>query len=343
MSFDKPYSWRVRRALDEEKPEAFKLLNNRPSEAGQSGLVEWGDDSDRPGALSTEGLFVATGIPLVDDGRASHDGPPFVGAVMALMMPGRAAMCWPPGIAASLKPVERSSLADALLAKVREFAIERQARMVQTFLAPEEKSLAYSFLKNKYHRLTQLSYLLRTVGSQEVPPPSDALQFVSADRFSEQTLQAVLAESYVDSDDCPELTGIRAMDEITASHRGVDSFDPRWWWLAREGDQWVGCLLLTPLLSFNMVEITYVAVLPGARRKGLGRELVTQSFRAARQLGVDVVTLAVDIRNTRAIRLYESLGFQSWDSREAYLLVLDPLDGQFNRSKRRHGLDLRSP
>jgi ribosomal protein S18 acetylase RimI-like enzyme len=59
--------------------------------------------------------------------------------------------------------------------------------------------------------------------------------------------------------------------------------------------------------------VTDFYVLPEARNKGIGKELLTQVVEPAREAGLDHVSLEVLIRNTDARRLYERLGFTPVD------------------------------
>jgi RimJ/RimL family protein N-acetyltransferase len=52
-----------------------------------------------------------------------------------------------------------------------------------------------------------------------------------------------------------------------------------------------------------------IGMLPEARGRGLGRRLVTAALDAARARGMERVELEVFASNTRAVALYESLGF----------------------------------
>ena len=58
-------------------------------------------------------------------------------------------------------------------------------------------------------------------------------------------------------------------------------------------------------------EITNVMVLPGYRRRGIGRMMMEELLKRGRVLGADEFTLEVRAGNTAAIGLYESLGFVS--------------------------------
>ena len=64
-------------------------------------------------------------------------------------------------------------------------------------------------------------------------------------------------------------------------------------------------------LSNEAGAIQNVAVVPGFRRRGLGRALVLGALHAFRSIGVQQVSLDVTADNDSAIRLYERVGFRT--------------------------------
>ena len=83
----------------------------------------------------------------------------------------------------------------------------------------------------------------------------------------------------------------------------------------------VGVLMLMRSPETLDWEISYVGVVPEARRRGIGRELVLKALSEARTAGAPYLTLSVDARNHRARELYRVLGFEAYDRREVFLAV----------------------
>ncbi|WP_343210412.1 ribosomal protein S18-alanine N-acetyltransferase [Anaerolentibacter hominis] len=85
-------------------------------------------------------------------------------------------------------------------------------------------------------------------------------------------------------------------------------------------------------------EITNVAVRPSFRRRGIGREMLTELIRRGRKRQISTFFLEVRESNEAAIRLYESLGFavnglrkNFYDRpRENAVLMILKADGQPN-------------
>jgi ribosomal protein S18 acetylase RimI-like enzyme len=75
------------------------------------------------------------------------------------------------------------------------------------------------------------------------------------------------------------------------------------------GSEIVGCCaLMTP--EPGEFEVAKMAVSEGWQRAGIGRKLLAQVIRAAREMGAARLFLETNHVMTPAIRLYESLGFQ---------------------------------
>jgi ribosomal protein S18 acetylase RimI-like enzyme len=67
--------------------------------------------------------------------------------------------------------------------------------------------------------------------------------------------------------------------------------------------------------------VAYLGVVPEARGRGLGMELIARALREAWAAGVRSVTLSVDARNRPAWKLYQAAGFEPHDRREVYLAI----------------------
>ena len=74
-----------------------------------------------------------------------------------------------------------------------------------------------------------------------------------------------LERSYVDTLDCPELCGLRVVDDVLESHRSVGVFDPGMWWLVMAEDEPEGCMLLSACPEQNAVELVYLGISPRLR------------------------------------------------------------------------------
>lgn len=78
--------------------------------------------------------------------------------------------------------------------------------------------------------------------------------------------------------------------------------------LARDGDEWLGCVAIRPMFE-GVSELKRLYVRPVARKTGLGRALSEAALEFSRQQGYRAVRLDTLTRLVPAIRLYESMGF----------------------------------
>lgn len=298
----------------EDRPAALAILYQHLSEFDRNRQVEsiLSGLENSESAIELEGLIACRGKMGV------------VGAMLCLSLPGRVAMGWPPRVLSSAGDKARREILRRLMDAAGEAARRRQARFLQLLLDDVPPILDSVLTEQGYFHLTRLLYVRRPVRASESPPPPKAgVEFVC---YREELLgdfTDVVKRSYEGSLDCPELNGVRRMEDVLASHRGSGSFDPNSWFLVRCNARWCGCLLLTASRD-RSIEVAYLAVLKEARGRGLGRELARQAIRYAHERDFDAIVLAVDSRNWPALATYEREGFVPWDAREVYLLLLDP-------------------
>jgi ribosomal protein S18 acetylase RimI-like enzyme len=238
------------------------------------------------------------------------------GALVCLQVPGASALVWPPGAVKE----RREEIEDCLLRHALTSLRARGVKLAQTLLAPEEAFLAASLERNGFSAITQLWYLrhdlkipLHSLGT---PARLDFLPFDKGTEFRE-----TLAQTYVDTQDCPEVNGVRTIDEVLEGHRAQGAFDPERWWLAVDAGRAVGVLMMTEMPESGNWEVAYMGVAPSARRLGFGREMLLKALAEARVAEAPSVTLSVDARNKPAWRLYRGLGFEPFDQRVVYLSI----------------------
>ena len=211
------------------------------------------------------------------DGLAVHrsaNGP--IGAMLFLQSAGRTVMTWPPRVREDLPRERKFQIESALMAELDRFSESRNTRVIQSLLAPSDKG-SVVLQQHGFVQLTRLIYLRRSLTGSMPPEPSAMVRYQSySDEFREAFL-ATLQGSYVDSLDCPELNGVRACEDVLASHMAQGVFDPAHWYLARVTRKWAGCLLLAGLPEYNAIEVAYMGVVPHARGRRLGQEFDTPS------------------------------------------------------------------
>jgi len=257
------------------------------------------------GELNSQGLYIVRG----EAGLR--------GALLCLPVPGCTALLWPPGT------VEDNGieLEDALLRHARAWLSQRGVKLVQTLLAPEESFLADPLLRNGFAAITRLWYMRHQLNLPvhylNTPARLD-YQTYDGDPLFRQTL----LRTYEGTLDCPEVNGVRSIDEVLEGHRAQGAYDPQRWWLVRDGSGPVGVLMMTEMPESGDWEVAYMGVVPEARRHRFGREMLLHALCEARAADALSVTLSVDARNQPAWNLYRSLGFEPYDQRVVYLAFL---------------------
>jgi ribosomal protein S18 acetylase RimI-like enzyme len=230
------------------------------------------------------------------------------GAALAQALPGGTGVLWPPR---GRTPAVEDSLLRHALASLR----RRGARLAQAILPRAETHLGEPLLRGGFTRPTQLRYLQRTPS-----PETLAGEFESYATADHAEFHQTLLRSYAGTRDFPELDGLRVLDEVIRGYQAV-GYEPGRWWLRRDGREAVGVVMLSEAEPGRVWELTYIGVVPEARRRGLGRDLVRKALAEAFAAGVEDLTVCVDGRNTPALRLYAAMGFEEFDRRDVFLNV----------------------
>jgi ribosomal protein S18 acetylase RimI-like enzyme len=272
---------------------------------------------------------VANALHLVRTGEldgagvlTAHAGGALVGAVVCVALPGAGGLVWPPQVTGG----GRAAVEDRLLEHGLAWLRRRGAKMAQALLTVPEQPLAPALERNGLVHVTALWYMRRGLDLPAAylrAPPR--LSYRGYEGGEQALFHETLLRSYEDSLDCPELNGVRTLEEILEGHRAQGRYDPSRWWLALEEGEPVGVLLLVELPDWNAWDVAYVGVVPEKRGRGWGRELMRKALCSACEPAagrpVQQVTLSVDVRNRPAWGLYRSLGFEPFEMREVYLAV----------------------
>src|SRR5262249_11345602 len=151
---------------------------------------------------------------------------------------------------------------------------------------------------------------------KDVTAFAPSLHYLPYSACSPACFQETLLRTYEGTLDCPEINHVRTAEEILAGHRAHGLHDPLRWWLVYHGAEPIGVLLLADVPELGGWDLSYLGIVPEARRRGAGRELTCKALWEARQAGTPQLSLAVDDRNGPAWGLYRGLGFEPFDSRE---------------------------
>lgn len=295
-------------AAPPELPEAFRLLFQHVPEEERLGRLAQAMSLVAQGELRAEQILLA----------GADQGEP-CGAMIWQPLPGASGLLWPPQARPGGQREEiEDQLVQAGLSRLRHGG----AKLAQAILGPAEAVLARPLERNGFRYVTHIEYLRHGLAQWPLPASWPRLRYQNDEGQNRQLLPQILERTYLDTLDCPELNGVRTTEEVIAGHRGQGEYRPDFWWLAFLDAQPVGVLLLTAIPAGQGLDIAYVGVVPEARRRGVGRELVQLALGTARQAGAPQLTLALDVRNLPARKLYEKLGFEQTGRREVYLCFL---------------------
>jgi GNAT superfamily N-acetyltransferase len=238
------------------------------------------------------------------------------GMILSLILPGRTALLIP----ANPGDFEIDFLDQLRLTAAALDSLSRERLHYAQALAECDAAGKRELLQRAgFAELAPLTYLRRKVMYPWVePPPPEAVTWTPYDASTHAEFARTLLATYEDSLDCRELAGVRAADDILASHRAAGRFTPRLWELARVEGEHAGCLLLARIEPHAMLEVVYMGVAARFRKRGLGALLLRRALQQARADGARDLTLVVDERNTPARRLYERFSFREVAARTAY-------------------------
>ncbi|MFQ5730492.1 MAG: GNAT family N-acetyltransferase [Planctomycetaceae bacterium] len=254
--------------------------------------------------LSLDGLLLA-----------ARAGAP-VGVILFVIQPDGCGFVWPPVVATQH---DGETVADALLQAVTGRLDGAGAWIGQSLLDPGRPDDEARLTRNGFARLTQLDYLQRAL-SPSLPEDEQRLQVVRADPTAdERRLGELIERTYDRSQDCPGLTGLRTGRQAVAGHRTTGVLLPNGWFILRENGRDVGVLVLADQPDQHAWELVYMGVVPEARGRGFGEEIVRLALREAQGSNRDWLLLAVDRRNGPAQRVYQSYGFKAFDSKVVFV------------------------
>lgn len=245
-----------------------------------------------------------------------------VGAMLTQALAGRAAAVWAPEVALSWG---RAATATALVRAALDDLRTRGVRIAQALVddsAPRQG--ATDLARGGLPHITDLMYLERdTAAPLAVDSAGPRFSWRDYGPATEAEFRQVLQETYAGSLDMPELEGVRALDDILASHRAGGRFNPSRWQVGHLPAEPAAAaiLLLSEQPERDAWEVAYLGLTPPARGRGLGRAALAYAIDQARPF-TSRLELAVDIRNTPALRLYRAAGFSRFDRRAVHLAAL---------------------
>jgi len=207
-----------------------------------------------------------------------------------------------------------------------------RVRIAQALPEPGEVGLVRSLVSAGFRVLGDLAYMRRPLSradrdaeAPDLPRGLVLRQVISIERgdADRALLASALERSYEDTLDCPELCGLRRIEDVIDSHKATGEWRSDLWWLVLAGDRAEGCVLLNHCPEQGSVELVYLGLSSSIRGRGVGRAVMERAIPRAARIGASSITCAVDRRNAPAIALYQRLGFREFSSRTALVRAFD--------------------
>ncbi len=255
-----------------------------------------------------------------DDAAAHLPESPIASMCIWVPAPGKTAMLFAPSLSEFPEAAQATELA---IRAVLEDARAAGVLVVQAMMEPADAAGKTVFTAAGLSQLATLTYMERRPPAQ--PPLFDLPPGMSLAPYSAAThgqFHQAIADSYLQTLDCPAMSGMREVEDVIAGHKSVGLFDPQLWSVVLRFGQPVACLLLSEIPARRALELVYLGVSATARGQGLGRHLMQRTLAIAARRQLDLLTLAVDASNVPAVKLYRRCGYTSVAQRVAMIKKL---------------------
>jgi mycothiol synthase len=295
-------AWVYRPAQQSEIPDALSLVLGSPAAPADANQVaDFTQFAGQRGIDLTE-LWVA-GV-----------GDQLGWAVLPIYSPGRTALVLTPS-----QPPRGGDMV-ALIDRVCQAAGTRGVHLAQVLAEPGAVDMQRVYGECGFQQIAELLYLQSAIRRAPAPPRlPDGCAWHTYGEQTHSLFCRVIASTYMQSLDCPALSGLRDIEDIVAGHRASGEFDPRHWFALTRREEPVGVALLTRVPRVEMAELVYLGLTPEARGQGLGDVTMKQALWGVSQMGLQRLTLAVDSRNAPALKLYYRHGLGHIGSKTAML------------------------
>ena len=285
----------VHRASVSEQPAGLLVLYQHMEPRDRQRQISETLMSVTRGEFSLEGLFLA------------WNGNRCVGALLGVLQLDSSVYVFPPVVLAE----QGARIAEELLTCFMEWIGQQPVVLAQALTEIEDSECHQVWEWAGWRHVADLEFLshpLKQLEEPRWPVPKTLLPFAESLR---PIFARTIERTFVDSQDCPELTRHRTGEETMLSQQRAGSFEPRLWWMVCVGDEIVGLCLLNSHPNLQQYEIGYLGVVPEYRHRGWGKAILAKALQRAQIDGQQALFVAVDVANQDARQLYRSAGFQA--------------------------------
>ena len=257
--------------------------------------------ADAEGQSAWAGLFIA--------------GNPPQAAVWVQRTAGSTAIVWPP---------EPHAEAAADLLRAAAAYVDAQAiHLAQIIVSEHDGFDPHVMADCGFALLAKLLYLYADLPAlfRDRSPSTQSPQFRGGAGDDAEALATLVERTYGGTLDCPSLNGVRSPADVLAGYRAQGEHLPQHWYVVaddRHQRRDLGVLILAEHPAARNWELIYMGVVPEARGRELGRQIVEFALETAARGRTERLVLAVDADNSPAIEMYRRAGFAEWDRRIVY-------------------------
>lgn len=295
------------------RPAALRALHDRLPTEQRSGLVQVLHALDPKNHAAWDGLLIAAN----GDSVLPETSAEFAGVAWIQELPGETACVW--------IPPDQGDAELPLLRGAAEFVDKRHIPLAQLVVSDADGYSTRTCEAAGFPQFAKLLYLYVDLASDprrrqlsSLPATPPVLRFVGSAGNEPTRLQRAIEQTYVGTLDCPELDGVRSLDQVVAGYRSQGRHCPEHWYLVQAAGQDVGALILAEHPGLGNWELIYMGLAAEVRGRGWGEAVVRFAIDVATQHGAERLVCAVDAANTPALNVYHRLGFIDWVERIVY-------------------------
>ena len=155
--------------------------------------------------------------------------------------------------------------------------------MVQALVPANAGADAELLVAAGFQHVSDLLYLVCLADDFPTNPPCPELQFEPYSPALHARFAQLVDATYEDTLDFPAVNGVRNVDDVLQGYRATGHFNPKRWFIVRHQGEEIGCLILTDYPEQATWELIYMGILPAARGRGWGVEIVRHALWLAGQ------------------------------------------------------------
>jgi mycothiol synthase len=292
-----------RRATPMELTAAVGMILGSPGRPAPAAQVAELMNSAASRRIDVQGIWVAE-----VSGR-------IVWAVLPILNPGRTLL-----LLTSQEVGSPNRPAARLVEEICRHFAGQGVQLTQVLLESQSHQARQFFTSMGFKDIAELIYLQGQVPRNTVAPAMpEHMRWLEYSPATHAIFADAIMKTYRDSLDCPDLSGLREIDDVIAGHQATGEFDPSGWQLLMERDQAMGVVLMSRIPQSDAMELVYLGLPPQARGRGLGIFLMKQVFFLILRNQRRKLSLAVDSKNEPALKLYYRFGMRQVATRWAMI------------------------